>query len=78
MSREQTAKVLLKKVKEVHDLIEECKALAEKHDLTFQLDPGYSMGGTYYSKGAMEAYGINPDEDWRYQEGWLSSTNSCR
>lgn len=70
------------KVNEIHRLIEECKEIAEKEGLTFELDPGYSMGGTYYSLGAIKEYKMDKD-DWRISRnedtgGWLSSTNSCR
>jgi regulator of RNase E activity RraB len=64
------------KLAQIDVLVAEAKELAEKHNVTFDLEPGgYGMGGTYIPKGQREEWGIDPeDED---HDGWYASSQSC-
>lgn len=65
-----------KKKKEIMKLVKECKKIADKANITFELQVAYFMGGTYYPPKIIEKNDWMKN-NWKLQEGWLSSTNSC-
>lgn len=66
---------LEKKVKKVYGALDEAKAFANEHGLSFDFRPAYAMGGTYY--GSEDAF--NEARDWNYNanDGWAPSSGSC-
>ncbi len=65
-----------KKKKEIYKLVKECEEIADKANITFDLNVAYFMGGTYYPPSIIKETEWMKD-NWKIQEGWLSSTHSC-
>jgi hypothetical protein len=61
MDKQQATKKISDKLEQAHKLIRECETLADAHDISFDWDISYGMGG-YYS-------GTNGE--------WNASSESC-
>lgn len=61
LDKQQVVKEISGKIEQAQKLVRECEVLADKHDLSFDWDFAYGMGG-YYS-------GTNGE--------WNASSESC-
>jgi hypothetical protein len=69
MTKEEAMKLLSAKVEEFKKVLAEAEAIADEHELRFDIYPAYGMGGTYE--------GGEPKSSWNYNHGWNPSSESC-
>lgn len=55
-------------VAKLYKALAEAEAHADTHNLSFNFEPAYGMGGTYYGK--------NNKHDWS-EPGWNPSSQNC-
>lgn len=92
MSKHNPHKAMAEAQAAICEAINQAKKVADKYGLSFDINPAYGMGGTYYSPGALKKdqdhWTNNGTPKWSILEqhsyyvseengGWVSSSMEC-
>lgn len=81
MDKIEAKKKIDELLQKAYDAVSEAESIADEHELRFNFEVSYGMGGTYYGAGTVD---VDDDDDWLADYGysensgaWLASSQSC-
>lgn len=64
-------------VAEAQAALAKAMKIADEHDLSFNWDASYGMGGTYYGANTEDLKEMKEHGHGLHQDGWAASSTSC-